>query len=49
VQVGPNHVATVDVTPASVAGECATVASLLDLARIEASGGVAGPPRRLTR
>lgn len=42
VRVEPNHVAKVRVYPA-IAGECATVAALLDFKAIIASGGVPTP------
>jgi hypothetical protein len=42
VQVEPNHVATVRVHPA-IAGECATLATLLDFKAIAATGGVPCP------
>jgi len=43
VHLEPNHVAQVDVHPAT-AGECAAIAALLDFKGIIASRGVPGPP-----
>jgi len=48
VRVEPNHVVRVRVYPA-IAGECASIATLLDFKAIVASGGVPGPPPTVRR
>lgn len=49
VQVGPNHVAHLDVSPVAKAGESASLAALLDLEGLARSGGIPGPPLQRTR